>query len=392
MGTRQTPNFNPVFTERPMTIFAVMSALANKHDAINLGQGFPDEAGPEEILHFAANALINGNNQYAPVTGVPILRQAVARANKRFYNLDINPEKEVLITSGASEALAASFLALLKPGDEAILFAPYYDSYAPMVEAAGATPVIIDLDPPNWHISANKLKTAITERTRLITINSPHNPLGKVIDRTELEIIATIALNHDLNVICDEVYEHLSFDGIPHIPLMTLPDMRERCVRIGSAGKTFSLTGWRIGYLSGPEPLVSAITKARQFLGYTTPEHTQLAVAHGLDFDDSYYQNFTSQMQTKRDFLMKGLSNLGFKVLPCDGTYFITVDIRNLSSLDDMDFCKDITEKARVTAVPLSAFYHHKLSTPPRHFVRFCFCKKESVLAEAIARLSGYFG
>lgn len=383
--------YNPVFADRPVTIFAVMSALANKHNAINLGQGFPDEQGPEEILQFAADALLTGNNQYMPVSGVPELRAAVAASNKRFYNLEIDPETQVLVTSGASEALAASFLALLKPGDEAILFAPFYDSYAPMVEAAGATPIIIDLAPPAWRIEATALETAITHKTKLIAINSPHNPLGKVMDHQELDIIAAAAQKHDLRVICDEVYEHLIFDNLSHIPLMTLPGMKDRCVRIGSAGKTFSLTGWRIGYLSGPSELVQAITKARQFLGYTTPAHTQLAVAKGLSLPDQYYEEFTASMQAKRDIMRVALNEVGFDVMACSGTYFITVDISKLSDLDDMSFCKDITVKAGVAAVPLSAFYHHEISTPPRNFVRFCFCKKEAVLQEAAERLTSYF-
>lgn len=383
--------FNPVFSGRPVTIFAVMSALANKHDAINLGQGFPDEAGPQAVLDFAANALLNGNNQYGPVTGVPELRQAVARSNKRFYDLDVNWENQVLVTSGASEALAASFLGLLQPGDEAILFTPYYDSYAPMVEAAGAHPVLIDLQAPDWRIDADILNAAITDKTKVIAINSPHNPLGKVMDREELSIIAEAAIRHDLYVVCDEVYEHLVFDGLPHIPLMTFPGMHERCVRIGSAGKTFSLTGWRIGYLTGPEKLVTAITKARQFMGYTTPHHTQLAVAHGLDFGDHYYQAFTTGMQDKRDYMMKALKDIGMDVLPCSGTYFLTVDIRSVGGTNDMAFCEEITKNAGVAAVPLSSFYHHQLSTPPRHFVRFCFCKKETVLSQAAKRLGDYF-
>lgn len=386
-----TSSFNPVFAGRPVTIFAVMSALANEYGAINLGQGFPDEDGPEEILQFAAQRLMDGNNQYTPVMGVAPLRQAVAKSNKRFYGLEVDWESQVLVTSGASEALAASFLACLKPGDEAILFAPYYDSYAPMVEAAGAKPVIIELAPPDWRIKRDALARVITEKTKVIAINTPHNPLGKIMDKGELEIIADMAREHNLRVICDEVYEHLVFDGLLHIPLMTFPGMKERCVRIGSAGKTFSVTGWRIGYLTGPADMVSAITKARQFMGYTTPAHTQLAVAHGLGFKDHYFENFTAQMQSKRDIMHAILRDCGFDVIDCQGTYFITVDIRTMSDLDDMAFCEDITKNAGVTAVPLSAFYHHELSTPPRHFVRFCFCKKEEVLLQAGDRLKKYF-
>jgi len=334
---------------------------------------------------------MNGNNQYAPVMGVEQLRRAVALANKRFYDLDVDWREQVLVTSGASEALAASFLALLKPGDEAILFAPFYDSYAPMVEATGAKPVIIELQGPAWRIEEDILERAITSNTRVIAINSPHNPLGKVISTDELETIAKLSIAHDLTVICDEVYEHVIFDGLAHTPLMTLPGMKQRTVRIGSAGKTFSLTGWRIGYLTGPAALVANITKARQFLGYTTPAHTQLAVAHGLAFDDGYYQDLTATMQKKRDLMRAALQGVGFDVMECSGTYFITTDIRPLSALSDYEFCEDITRNAGVTAVPLSAFYHHNLSKPPRHYVRFCFCKKPEVLNEATRRLAQYF-
>ena len=383
-------DFNPVFADRPVTIFAVMSALAQKHNAINLGQGFPDEDGPAEIIDFAANAMRNGNNQYTPTMGVPALRKAVAASNQRFYGIELNWETQTLVTSGASEALAASFLGLLNPGDEAILFAPYYDSYAPMVEAAGATPVIIDLEGPEWSLDREKIEAAISPATTLMAINSPHNPLGKTLKIDDLKMLADIAITHDLRVVCDEVYEHIIGENTPHIPLMTLPGMADRCVRIGSAGKTFSLTGWRIGYLSGPADMVSAIAKTRQFLGYTTPEHTQLAVAHGLGFDDSYFEKLASDMRAKRDIIEAGLTSIGFDVMACEGTYFISADIRNFTDKPDHDYCIELTENARVTAIPLSAFYHHKLSKPPTHYIRFCFCKKTQILNEALDRLKRY--
>ncbi|MEL7014637.1 MAG: aminotransferase [Pseudomonadota bacterium] len=382
---------NPAFADRPVTIFAVMSALANQYGAINLGQGFPDEDGPEPLLQHAANAILIGNNQYAPVQGIEPLRRAVANANKRFYGLEIDPVDGVLVTSGASEALAASFLALLKPGDEAILFAPYYDSYAPMIEAAGAQPIVIDLQPPHWKIEADALHAALSPRTRVIAINSPHNPLGRVMSEAELSLIATAARDHNITVVCDEVYEHLVFDGVRHQPLMTFDDMEARCVRIGSAGKTFSLTGWRVGYVSGAPPLIKAIMKARQFMGYTTPAHLQSAIAEGLGYDDNYYQGLSRMMAHKRDLMAAGLSKLGFSLLPCAGSYFITADIRGLTHLDDHAFCTQLTREAKVTAVPLSAFYHHRLSHAPTHFIRFCFCKKEDVLREALSRLTRYF-
>jgi len=386
-----TDTLNPVFADRPVTIFAVMSALANEHDAINLGQGFPDEDGPAPLLRHAADAILTGNNQYAPVQGIERLRSAVAEANKRFYGLEIDPVKGVLVTSGASEALAASFLALLKPGDEAILFAPYYDSYAPMIEAAGARPVVIDLQPPHWRIDADVLRAAITPETRVIALNTPHNPLGRIISEAELSLIAEMARSHNITVVCDEVYEHLVFDGVRHRPLMTFDDMQNRCVRIGSAGKTFSLTGWRVGYVSGAPPLIEAIMKARQFMGYTTPAHLQSAVAEGLGYDDAYYNRLAGALERKRDMLASGLTTLGFSLLPCEGTYFLTADIRGLTDMADHAFCAHLTRAARVTAVPLSAFYHHRLSSAPTHYIRFCFCKKEDVLREALARLETFF-
>jgi N-succinyldiaminopimelate aminotransferase len=383
--------FNPVFADRPQSIFPTMSALARKHDAINLGQGFPDEDGPEVIRALAAAAIIKGPNQYAPVEGVPELRAAVAADNKRFYGLDIDPDTQTLVVSGATEGLAAVFFGLLAPGDEAVLLAPFYECYAPQIEATGATIRFVDLEPPSWRLDAEALEDAITTRTKLIVINTPHNPLGKVMTREELEIVAAAARRHDLIVVCDEVYEHLVFDGRPHIPLMTLPDMAERCLRIGSAGKTFSLTGFRIGYVTGPAPLITGVMKAHQHLAYTSPPPMQLAVAKGLAMGDDYYRRFTAEMQAKRDFMQAGLEQAGFEVLPCEGTYFITVDIRSVGADDDAAFCREITQKAKVAAVPLSAFYHPSQQTTPRNFARFCFCKKKDVLEEAARRLGAYF-
>jgi len=385
-----TRKFNPVFSNRPRSIFPTMSALAREADAINLGQGFPDEDGPEEIRELAAEAIIKGPNQYAPVEGIPELRQAIARDNKRFYGLDIDPETQTLVTSGATEALAAAFFGFLEPGDEAVLLAPFYECYAPQIEATGAMIRFVDLAPPNWRLDADALERSITEKTKLIVINTPHNPLGKVMGRDELEIVAAAARRHDLIVVCDEVYEHLIFDDRPHIPLMTLPDMAERCIRIGSAGKTFSLTGFRIGYVTGPERLVTGVMKAHQHLAYTSPAPLQLAVAHGLDMGDDYYQCFRAEMQEKRDLMAAGLARAGFDVLPCEGTYFITVDIGSVGADDDAAFCREITKHAKVAAVPLSAFYHPSQETAPRNFARFCFCKKKDVLEEATRRLGVY--
>jgi aspartate/methionine/tyrosine aminotransferase len=381
---------NPVFADRPMTIFAVMSALANRCGAVNLGQGFPDEDGPAGLIDIAARAIEKGPNQYAPVQGVEALRRAVADANRRFYDLDVDWQSQTLVTAGATAALASSFLAFLRPGDEAILLAPCYDTYAPMVEAAGAVAKAAPLAPPSWRIDRDQILSFVTDKTRVIAINSPHNPTGRSLTRAELEAIAGIAIEHDLLVICDEVYEHLVFDGARHVPLMTLPGMAERTIRIGSAGKTFSMTGWRIGYVTGPEPLVTAIMKAHQFIAYVCPPHLQIAVAAGLKFPDAYFEDFTAGMQAKRDRMIDGLKGAGFDVLPCEGTYFATVDIRSVGRDDDMAFCKEITEKAGVAAVPVSAFYP-AAAPAPRHYARFCFCKKADVLDEASARLRRYF-
>ncbi|MEM8772614.1 MAG: aminotransferase [Pseudomonadota bacterium] len=382
---------NSVFADRPQSIFPTMSALARKHDAINLGQGFPDEDGPAEIRQLAARAIEEGPNQYAPVEGIPELRAAIARDNKRFYDLQIDPDTQTLVTSGGTEALAAAFLGFLSSGDEAIVLAPFYECYAPQIEAAGARVKPVSLVPPTWRLTGEALAAAISEKTRLIVINSPHNPLGKVMNRGELEVVANAAIAHDLIVVCDEVYEHLIFDDLPHVPLMSLPDMFDRCVRIGSAGKTFSLTGFRIGYATGPEQLITGMMKAHQHLAYTSPAPLQKATASGLAMGDEYYASFRADMQMKRDRMAAGLKNAGFDVLPCEGTYFLTVDIRSVGRDDDAEFCREITEHARVAAVPISAFYHQDQKTAPRHYARFCFCKRPAVLDEAAERLGKYF-
>ncbi len=385
-------SLNPVFANRPTTIFAVMSALARHHNAVNLGQGFPDEDGPPELIDAAIRALKAGPNQYAPVAGVPELRRALALSNKRFYSLDFDWESETLVTAGATEALAAAFLAFLQPGDEAVLIAPCYDSYAPIVESAGAVARYVRLKPPMWRIERALLEAAITPKTRIIAMNTPHNPTARALTRDEIQIIADIAIERDLIVICDEVYEHLIFDGRPHIPLIGLPGMRERCVRIGSAGKTFSMTGWRIGYASGPERLITGMMKAHQFVAYTCPPHLQLAAAEGLAMGDDYFERFVGAMANKRDRIVEGLKGVGFDVLACEGTYFAMVDIRSVGREDDDAFCRELTEKAGVAAVPVSAFYRAGDRDAPRNYARFCFCKKPAVLDEAMRRLKAYFG
>ncbi|MBB2166881.1 aminotransferase [Gluconacetobacter aggeris] len=376
---------NSMLSGLPTTIFTVMSALAARHDAINLGQGFPDTEGPADLIEAAAAALRDGRNQYPPLTGVPELREAVARSNARFYGLAIDPASEVIVTSGATEALASSLMALLDPGDEIVVLEPLYDTYVPMIRALGAIPRPVRLTPPDWSLPRAELEAAFGPRTKAILLNSPMNPTGKVFTSDERALIAELVARHDVYAICDEVYEHLTF-GACHVPLMTLPDMRARCVRIGSAGKSFSLTGWKVGYITAPAPIAGCIAKAHQLLTFTTPPNLQRAVAMGLDKDTDYFATLASDMRAKRDLLSNGLRGVGFDVLPCDGSYFVVADIRPTGFAgDDMAFCRAMTEHCRVTAIPVSAFY--STGDAPNHLVRFAFCKREEVLTEAVARL-----
>jgi N-succinyldiaminopimelate aminotransferase len=379
---------NHLLTATGTTIFTVMSALAVQHGAINLGQGFPDTEGPADVLQAAADALMDGRNQYPPLTGVPELRQAVAAANKRFYGLEIDPNGGVVVTSGATEAITACLMALINAGDEVVLIEPLYDTYLPVVKLLGGVPVLVRLAPPDWALPRAALAAAFSSKTKLIMLNSPMNPCGKVFTGEELDFIAGLLRAHDAYAVCDEVYEHLVFAPARHIPLMTLPGMAERSLRIGSAGKTFSLTGWKVGYVSGPNALCTLVAKAHQNLTFTTAPNLQRAVAIGLAKPDAYFESLGADLAAKRDILAAGLARLGFGVLPADGSYFITADFSGLGFAgDDLAFCKTITEHARVAAIPVSAFY---ASDAPTHYVRFAFCKQESVLNEALARLQAW--
>lgn len=369
-----------------------MSALAREHDAVNLGQGFPDSNGPDHVRAAAAEAIISGPNQYPPSMGTPELRLAVAQHNRRFYGLDVDPDREVIVTSGATEALADCLLALLRPGDEAVIVEPAYDAYAPLVRAAGAAPRYIQLQPPDWSFDVAALCAAFNSRTKLIIINSPMNPTGKVFTAQELSTIAGLLCEHDAFAVCDEVYEHLTFDGRRHAPLMTLPGMRERCLRIGSAGKTFSLTGWKIGYVTVDRSLADVIAKTHQFVTFTSAPALQHAVAVGLRSEDEYFLNLAGELERKRDRLATGLERIGFRVLPCHGTYFVNADFSALDPVsDDLDFCRKITVDARVAAIPVSAFYQKDSANIPRRLARFCFCKEDSLLEEALRRLGRFF-
>jgi aspartate/methionine/tyrosine aminotransferase len=373
------------------TIFTVMSALAVEHDAINLGQGFPDTEGPADLVQAAADALKEGRNQYPPMPGVTELRQAVATANRRFYGLAVDWASEVVVTSGATEAITACLMAVVNPGDEVVLIEPLYDTYAPVVRLLGAVPRFVRLQPPDWSLPRAALADAFGPATKAILLNSPMNPCGKVFDADELGFIADLVLRHDAYAICDEVYEHLTFDGARHIPLMTLPGMRERTMRIGSAGKTFSLTGWKVGYVTAPASVATNVAKAHQNLTFTTAPNLQRAVAKGLAKDDSYFVSLAGALQAKRDRLSAGLANLGLAVLPAKGSYFISADFRPLGfNGDDVAFCRYITERARVTAIPVSAFYD--APDAPSHYARFAFCKRDEVLDEAVTRLRAHFG
>lgn len=381
---------NPVFSGLPTTIFTTMSALATEHQAINLGQGFPDDEGPDDLRAMAARGLIEGPNQYPPMMGLPTLREAVATANRRFHGLDVDWRSEVLVTSGATEALADCLLALLAPGDEAIMIEPAYDSYRPIIEAAGATPVSVALEAPHWSLPVDKLKAAFTSRTKLIILNNPMNPTGKVFSRDELQLIADLVIEYDCYAVCDEVYEHLVFSGARHIPLMAFPGMYERCARIGSAGKTFSLTGWKVGYITAGAALMDAIGKTHQFVTFTTVPALQNAIAMGLGKEDAYFEKLASSLEAKRDLLAAGLRRAGFDVMTADGTYFLNVDFTALGYNEpDTEFCRRITKEAGVAAIPLSAFYADG-ENAPRNLIRFCFCKKDEILEEAIARLERF--
>ncbi len=381
---------NALLAATGTTIFTVMSALAEAHGAINLGQGFPDSEGPPDLIDAAAAALRDGRNQYPPLAGVPELRQAVAAANARFYGISVDPMTEVVVTSGATEAITACLAALLDPGDEVVLIEPLYDTYLPTVRLLGAVPRLVRLAPPDWALPRDALAAAFGPRTKALLLNTPMNPAGKVFDAGELAFLAGLLTRHDAYAVCDEVYEHLVFPPARHVPLMTLPGMRDRSLRIGSAGKTFAFTGWKVGYVTAPRALAGVVAKAHQNLTFTTPPNLQRAVARGLAKDDAYYAGLASSLAERRDLLADGLRRLGFGVLPTAGSYFITADYAPLGfTEDDAAFCRRMTQEARVTAIPLSAFY---AGDAPGRFVRFAFCKRPEVLGEALGRLDAWLG
>ncbi|MDN3268214.1 pyridoxal phosphate-dependent aminotransferase [Streptomyces sp. MA15] len=389
MTSSARPLLNRRLAEFGTTIFAEMSALALRTGAINLGQGFPDTDGPEEVREAAVRALRDGRgNQYPPGPGVPELRTAVAAHQQRRYGLSVDPDTEVLVTAGATEAIAASLLALVEPGDEVIALEPYYDSYAASIAMAGGTrvPVTLRPDEGRFRLDLDELRDAVTDRTRLLLINTPHNPTGMVLTREELASIAALAVERDLLVVTDEVYEHLVFDDAEHIPLATFPGMRDRTVTISSAGKTFSFTGWKVGWITASPELVAAVRSAKQYLTYVSAGPFQYAIAEALALPESYFTDFRADMLAKRDILAAGLEEAGLAVHRPSGTYFVTADIRPLGESDGIAFCRTLPERAGVVAIPTAVFYDHQEMGAP--FVRFAFCKRAERLREAIDRLS----
>ncbi|MEU7877529.1 pyridoxal phosphate-dependent aminotransferase [Microbispora bryophytorum] len=369
------------------TVFATMTKLAVETGSINLGQGFPDTDGPERMLERAVEAVRSGLNQYPPGPGLPELRQAVAEHRKQWYGLSYDPDGEVLVTVGATEAIAAAILALCEPGDEVVVFEPYYDSYAAAVALAGAVrrAVTLRVDGGRFTFDPAELEAAITPRTRAILVNSPHNPTGTVFTREELECVARICREHDLIAVTDEVYEHLAFDGVEHVPLATLPGMRERTIMISSAGKTFSVTGWKTGWVCAPEPLAGAVQAVKQFLTFTANAPWQAAVAYALREEMEWVAAQQAALQSKRDRLVTGLTEAGFDVLRPAGTYFVQTDIRPLGFDDGLELARRLPELAGVVAIPTQVFYDHPARG--RHYLRFAFCKRDEVIAEAVTRL-----
>lgn len=374
-----------VFAGLGTTIFESMSRLAEQHRAINLGQGFPDEGGPAAVVEEARAYLLSGNNQYPPMAGLVALRESIARHEKRHYALDRDPKTDVLVTSGATEALATSLLGLVSPGDEVVVFEPLYDSYVPIIRRAGATPVPVRLQPPDFHLDEAALTRAVTHKTRVILVNDPQNPAAKAFDRSELTAIVRAASAVDAVILCDEVYEHLVFGSREHVPIATLDGAKERTLKIGSAGKIFSMTGWKVGWITGPAELVSVVARAHQYLTFTTPPNLQAAVAWGLDNAGDWVRNLTTELEKKRDHFDAGLRKLEMRPLPATGTYFLNVDLTNTEWAGrDAECCRFLTECRGVAAIPLSAFY---VGEPTKDVIRFCVAKRYEVLDAALERL-----
>lgn len=377
---------NPIFANLPTTVFEEMSGLARELGAVNLGQGFPDDPGPEAIRAKAADAVLNGYNQYPPMAGLPELRQAVAAHYGATQGLDFDWAREVTVTSGATEALAAAFLGLVQPGDEVVLFQPLYDSYLPMIRLAGGVPKLVRLEPPNWRFTREMLEAAFSPRTRFVVLNNPMNPTGVVMPEEDLALLAEFCVAHDAIAICDEVWEQVVFEGARHRPLIGFPGMRERTVKIGSAGKMFGLTGWKVGFLCAAPEITHALARAHQFLTFTTPPNLQAAVAWGLASSGDWFRTMPRDLQWSRDRLADGLRREGFAVLASQGTYFLNVDLAASGvALGDREFCLRAVREAGVAAIPVSAFYEER---PVTSIVRLCFSKSDATLDAGIERLA----
>ena len=379
---------NPRLAPFGTTIFAEMSALAVELGAVNLGQGFPDTDGPAEVLDAAVDAIQSGVNQYPPGPGMPVLRAAIADHQRRFYGVDYDVDTEVLVTAGATEAIAGAMLGLLQPDDEVIVFEPMYDSYQACIALAGARAVPVTLNPPDYRPDIERVQALVGPRTRAILVNSPHNPTGMLMTADELAAIAAIAADHDLIIISDEVYEHLVFDGLRHRSMAEFPGAKDRTLVISSGGKTFRTTGWKIGWVCGPRALVSAVRAAKQFLTYVNGAPFQPAIARGLGLPDDYFRGVADDLATRRDELVPALEGVGFAVFPTQSTYFVTVDVAPVApGVDGKDFCIRMAREAGVVAIPNVVFYTEAHKNAGRSLVRFAFCKRPEVMAEACTRL-----
>jgi N-succinyldiaminopimelate aminotransferase len=370
----------------PPTIFSTMSALALSTGAVNLGQGFPDADGPASVVAAAERALREGANQYAPGLGIPALRQAIVRHQQRHYGLELDPDRQVVVTTGCTEAVAAALLGLVDPGDEVVVLEPYYDSYVAMIQMAGGVRRPVTLRSPDFRLDLDELRTAVGPATRFVLLNSPHNPTGTVLTKSELQAVADLAIEHDLTVITDEVYEHLTFDDREHVPISTLPGMFERTLTLSSAGKSYSMTGWKVGWATGPAELVSAVLAAKQWLTFTSGAPLQPAIATALDDEPDWPRGLARDLQSRRDLLCDGLAGLGLDVRRPEGTYFALTDISSLGWKDGMEFCLALPERAGVVAIPAQPFHD---SNAGDQLVRWAFCKEAAVIEEALARLAG---